>query len=231
MNLPGVFCQTQNNCCQCDSVDITMFEPLLSGDFLEQKINVFGSQSYYDWDDANVILNTGEIALHKQILYNGYLDEMIWLMPGNNILVKLDKSRIFEVYLNTYHKLFRNIQPGNNHNFLKTINDSTIFAEVMLDTTITMYAYRQVKLVSSENIQYSSHSFIYDHIAPDPVYYIKLPDKPIMVTIHKINKKSLVHLFSSRENEVKKLLRENNLSVNSEADLIKALGLIGKAFY
>src|SRR5208337_4930405 len=105
VNLPGVFCQPVNNTCKCDSFDKTMFEPLLSGDVLQNINNVIGSQYYYDWDDANLKLTRGEIVYHKKIRYNGLLNEMIWLMPGKNILVKLDKSRIKEVYFNGYHVL------------------------------------------------------------------------------------------------------------------------------
>ena len=231
VNLPGVVCQTVNNTCQCDSFDKTMFEPLLSGDVLQTINNVIGSQYYYDWDDANVKLYTGETAYHKKVRYNGLLNEMVLLIPGENILVKLDKSRIKEVYFNTTHALFRHMSIVSSNNYLRNADDSTIFAEVLLENKISMYAYRHVVLNTSEVHHYANNTYLFDHVIPEMTYYIKLPDQQAFIKINKINKRSFADLFPARKNEVRKLLRDNNVSIKSETDFVKVLILTGKTFY
>lgn len=194
-------------------------------------LNVVGSQYYYDWDYANVKMYTGEIAYNKRLRYNGLLNEMIWMMPEDNIQVKLDKSRIKEVYLLNYHVLFRNMPIASENNYLKSDNDSSIFAEVLLENKISMYAYRHVVSFSSEIHHSTNNEYVFDHITNGLVYYIKLPDQQSYIKIYKIKKKTLINLFPTRKSEVRKLLRENNVSISSEADFVKGLIVVGKAFY
>jgi len=152
-------------------------------------------------------------------------------MPGKNILVKLDKSRIKEVYFNGYHVLYRHMSIVNSNNYLRSEDDSTIFAEVLLDNTITMYAYRHMVRISSEIHNIANNKYLYDHVAPELTYYIKLPNQQAFIKINKINKRSLDDLFPARKDEVRKLLRDKNLSIKSEADFVKVLILIGNTFY
>ncbi len=228
MNVTGAFCQTHNNICICDSFDKAFFEPLLTGEMLQPVVHISGSQYFYDWDDADIKLYSGELIYNKKIRYNGYLNEMIWYMTEKNIYVKLDKSRISEVYFKNLHALFRNLHISGDYNFQKYAVDTTIFAEVLLESRISMYAYRKIKQVSSDVRYGTSQAFMERNIENAFIYYIKVPDNNSLIAINTINKRNLIRLFPTRKTEIMKILKDNNLTVNSEANFAKALYLIGK---
>ncbi len=224
-----VICQPITNICRCDSLDKSLFEPLLTGELLVSVENISGQQYYYDWGNADVTLFTGEVAYNKTLRYNGFLNEMIWLTPGKNRSIKLDKTRVKEVYFKNNHSLFRNMTLERKSDILTGKKDSVmIFAEVLLDGNMAMYVYHRVihNAYLTENI--NNQLTTVHLITNSPVYYIKLPHSSSWIELHHINRWVLVHLFPEKKALVRKLIHDTKIKIKTQFDFAHALDLVNK---
>lgn len=221
----NIDCQIVNYKGICDSIDFSRFESPLTGELLQVTDLTIGSQFYYDWDSADITMNSGEVIHNKLLRYNGYINELIWQTPIDYKLVKLDKSDIKEVYFKKLHSLFRQLK-------IKEQNDTlVIFAEVLFEHKVIFYAYRKFKRTHSEISTNAGTSFSRDLIKNDTRYFLKLPDNNNLYSFSNLKRRNLLSAFPLYGIEIKKILRQSHISVNSEKDFVEALKVIVKSLY
>jgi hypothetical protein len=210
--------QAQNDRCQCDSLHQGMFEPLLTGSLLESFARVSGDEYYYNWENADIRFVNGETAYNKLLRYNGFLNEMIWLSPVANRSIKLDKSTIREVYLKgpkiTYRQM---ILPGSS---------DPVFVEVLLEGKASVYVYRKVHVSTTMVENNGRQNYAVDQLENVFEYYVKLPGSDSFVSVGKPGRRKLVRLFPDQKSTVRKIIREHNLTINSETEFAYALEVI-----
>jgi hypothetical protein len=67
----------------------------LSGEIYEYTLNTHDSQHYIDtWSKGEVLLTNGEVITDQLLMYNGYMDELIWLHPVTYNTIKVDKNLV-----------------------------------------------------------------------------------------------------------------------------------------
>ena len=225
IKITGIHGQQASDICKCDTLDKSAFESNLTGELLQSFDQTIGSQYYYDWDTANITYLSGEVVHNKKLRYNGYLNEMIWLTPITFKQIKLDKADMKEVYFLNLHTTFRPLK-------INTYQDTVIiFVEVLYQNKLACYAHRKIKLNHVEITSTDKISFSQNVIESEPVYYLKSPREIQYVAFSKISRRSLVLLFPLHKQEVRRLLRKNNLSVKKEKDFVNALLLIEKSMF
>lgn len=67
----------------------------LSGEVYNYTLNTKDSQHYVDhWSQGEVLLTNGEVITDQLLMYNGYLDELIWLHPTTYNTIRVDKNLV-----------------------------------------------------------------------------------------------------------------------------------------
>ncbi len=67
----------------------------LSGEIYTYTLNTKDSQHYVDyWSQGEVLLTNGEVVTDQLLMYNGYLDELIWLHPATYNTIRVDKNLV-----------------------------------------------------------------------------------------------------------------------------------------
>ena len=204
----------------------SIFEPKLSGEIYKKTTGIAGNQFFNDdWAESDIKLSTGELVFNKLLKYNELLDEVIWLQPDIPRQIKLEKYLIDEFCFKNYKGesvRFKRIQIK-----LPQITDSTdIFVEVLFEKTISLYVFRNIRINGNIKRVENGILYSYDTLVPQPVYILKLPEGKT-ISFKKIKRSVLLKdLPGEYKSVVKKIIQENNLSIQSEKDLIKLVGLI-----
>jgi hypothetical protein len=107
------------------------------------------------------------------------------------------------------------------------MTDSTdIFVEVLSEKTVSLYVSRNVRINGNIKRVENGILYSYDTLVPQPVYILKLPGG-ITITFKRIWTSALLKALPEEyKTTVKKIIQQNYLSVRSEKDLIKLVGLI-----
>ena len=205
----------------------SIFEPKLTGEAYFAKSGLVGSQFFNDeWAESDLLLKTGETVFNKLLRYNGLTDEVIWLTPENFKQVKLDKFAIDKFVLKNYHGKQVYFKRINTKQPL--ISDSTdIFAEVGIEGNLSLYIHRKIEIVGSVNMDNKGANYTYEVIDPAPKYYLKLSSNRY-ISFPRINRRLFLKLFPEQKQAIRKLLRQNHQSLETENDLFKVVALLNK---
>lgn len=202
----------------------SIFEPKLRGEIFQAKTGVEGNQFYNnEWAMSDIKLSSGEMIFNKQLKYSVLLDEVIWLKPNSYLQVKLEKHFINKFYLKN--------QKGESVSFkrirvkLPPMDSTDIFVEVLVEKPVSLYVFRTVRIEGNVN-NVNGVDRYFEKIIPDPKYILILPDKQI-VTFKRINKRVLINtLPENYKSTFKETIQQNHLSVRTEHDLVKVVGLV-----
>jgi hypothetical protein len=203
----------------------SIFEPKLRGEVFHVQKAVEGNQFYSnDWITSDIKLSSGEIVYGKQLKYNILLDEIIWLKPNGFEQVKLEKHFIDAFYFKNYNGkdiCFKRILSK-----LPQMLDSTdIFVEVLAEKAASLYVYRTVRIEGTVN-NVNGIDRYKDKIVPEPKYILVLPDRQTC-EFKKISKHSLIKALPEKyRSSVKDIIQQNHISIRTEDDLSKLVGLI-----
>jgi hypothetical protein len=204
----------------------SIFAPKLSGEIYQKRTGIVGKQFYNDdWEESDIKLSTGEMAVNKFLKYNELEDEVIWLQGDISRQIKLEKHLIDEFCFKNYKGgpvTFKRI-----HIRLPQMTDSTdIFVEVLAERTASLYVFRNVRINGNINSVEGGILYSYDTIVPQPVYILNLPDGNT-ITFRRINRNILLNALPKEyKTTVKKILQQNYLSLRSEDDLIKLVRML-----
>lgn len=200
-----------------DKIIENYFISHLSGEVFYPSFTYMGSQYFLeDWSEGSIILESGEIADKIQLKYNGFLDELIWMKTPSFQQVKLDKYLVKEFKLinprNKKNHIFRRIEVS-----LPPFNTkSEIFAEVIYDGKISLFAYRRVTETGKVNRKTDKGIFEYIQIDPDYLYFITMPDRENLF-LNKISRKNLFRAFPEMKQEIRAIFNQTRgYSTNEE---------------
>lgn len=205
--------------------DRNEFEPKLSGKLFDQDPRIMGSQFFLEhWVKSDVKLSNGVVLKNKLLNYNGYLNKFIWIND-------LNLSVILDDYLITEVKLY--IDSLNAISFTKiysTKDSLRVFAELISDDKIKLYAHRQV--IKDQDVDVSKGENYYRKILVknQPIYFLNFPNQR-QIIVSRLTSRNIIRAFPANEQQiVKDILHKHRLRIKSEKDLIRFNFLLGEVF-
>ena len=173
-----------------------------------------------NWTAGMVISNEGDTVRISRMNYNAYLDEMIYFNQALNKYIVIDHQSIQEFIL----------IPGNGKQVLRfshrSLNDEirSKYIQVLVEDSVSLYAVRKVEFIEDPGYPPSLHP---DHYLPINEYYVKKQNS-LMVKV-KPSKPQLYNIFPDKEKAIKRYIRQHQLKVSGEMDLIEVIFFINDA--
>jgi|GEM_PF-749980 len=205
----------------------TLFQPKLTGETFLQESGYKGEQYFYgSWLDGDILLSTGEMVYNKKIKYNGYLDEVIWLISPDVEQIKLDRAFIREFWL-------KKETESPAHFKRISVNDTTasrksdLFLEVGTEGKVSFYIQRRYSHLIDESTSVHGQIFNIKFYEYKPLYFIKLQNNKYL-TLSKLSRRSFLRLFPTQKKILSKLIRDNHLNLKTENGLSKTIDLINE---
>jgi hypothetical protein len=200
----------------------------LSGEVFQSGQASVGSQYFYEeWLEGDVLLKSGQLVERKMLRYNGLLDELIWMPAPTRPQVRVDKNMVaqFSIVLPGTSKkvVFENVTIRPRFQS----SEINIFAQALHRENLSLYAYRKVKQKDELTRRTERGVYIIPVLEPDPVYYIVFSDHQA-VPLRKLNNRSLIRVFPDQRREIREILRDENLRIRTERDMILAVMAINR---
>lgn len=173
-----------------------------------------------DWLLGDIRLANGEVVRNIYIKYNKLLDELFWLEPASNKIIKLDKGGILGFH-------FLNFQ-GDSSVYFKRINakryalvdSSEIFGREIYKGKLSLFILYNF-IIEQKELAIVNGVYCEKNIyGEEPIYYLQfLNNKAVGLT--RLNRKNLCAVFPGKKDQVKKFFRENRqIDVNYNPDLV-----------
>jgi hypothetical protein len=71
----------------------------LTGELFVPDFTIDSRTNFYtEWESGNIYLSNGIVVRNKLIKYNRLLDQLFWLEPKSNNIIKLDKESILRFH-------------------------------------------------------------------------------------------------------------------------------------
>lgn len=215
---------------QKDSIRISegdsIYLPKLTGEAYYEFVQYAGEQFFNkEWVKGDILLSGGTMLYNKQLKYNGFLDELIWMNLSNYKKYKLDKSSISEFWLKlngTDRLHFKRINVSNED---EQIPD--IFAEVKTEGKYSFYIQHKIKVVGEQDYYLNNRPYLLKTIAYRPIYYIKTPTNRC-IPFSKFNKGLIVKALPEIKKEIPKLAKNNKLDFKTSDDIKKLIELLNQ---
>ncbi|MEE4176284.1 MAG: hypothetical protein V2I46_02120 [Bacteroides sp.] len=198
----------------------------LSGEVFSFSLNSQGSMYLLqEWNPGRVTLTTGEVVEVKQLRYNGYLDQLIWLNPANFQPIQIDKQMV-----RSFSLLVPYLEDSlyfENITFKRWYepNPINIYAQMMYQGGIRLLVHRSIH-TKREVIENRGNALVARaQLKPNPAYYILMPDNQAR-EVKRFNRKALYRLFPEHSQEIKDAFRSQRLRIRNEDELIEAVKII-----
>lgn len=207
------------------SID-TLFEQKLAGEKIHlNTVNVIGSYFLNDeWANGDIHLTNGNWVINKQLKYNSFTDELIWLRPKDYTMILLEKEQIleFKIKIAGFEKIlhFKKMD-------LTGTATANKFYQVLYEGRYGLYCNRRVISAESTTEKFDYSTYYVPILKRAPVYII-LSQSGTLMTIEKISNKAFLKNYPHDKNVLKNLFRENHLHLKTEDDLITAVKAIEK---
>jgi hypothetical protein len=200
----------------------------LSGEVFQSGQASVGSQYFYEeWLEGDVLLKSGQLVERKMLRYNGLLDELIWMPAPTRSQVRVDKNMIAQ---------FSFVLPGRSDKVVFeniTIrprfqsSEINILAQALHKGKFSLYVHRKVKQKDELARRTERGVYFIPILEHDPVYYVVFSDN-LAVPLRKLNNRSLLRVFPEQRREIRQLLRQEELRIRTEQDMVLAVIAINK---
>jgi hypothetical protein len=199
-------------------------QPRLSGEMIYFSESTRGSQYLLDnWVVGEITLASGDKVYYKNLNYNGYLDELIWVHPDYFRHIVIDRNNVKEFTLEYNHTRFYFTNLGlNEESDSKSFN---FYAEILYSGNIKLYVHRQISKIGSDYFIHNKQRISRPKVGPTPVFYIDIPGSE-MVTINKLSRRNLLLAFPDHRQELRQELRNNRIILSDEDALIRAMPIL-----
>lgn len=199
-------------------------ETRLSGEMIYFIESTIGSQYFLNsWVIGEITLASDEKIHCKNLNYNGYIDELIWVHPEYFRHVIIDRNNVKEFTLEDKHTSYRFTNLGlMEEEALKGFN---FYAQILYNGNFKLYARRQVSRVGSDFFVQGSKRINRTKVEPTPIYFIQIPGRE-MVSVRKLNRRELLLAFPEHRREIRQALRGNRIQLYNEDALIRAMPLL-----
>jgi len=215
------FCQTGYNCFDIYEINT---EPPLTGELMtaasQPDIVTYFNKT---WLAGDIWLTDGSVIRDKKIKYNGLLDELIWLEPLSNKMIKLDKEAILQFhYLNFQGDTsvyFRKFKVKGN-----ILADSVeIFGQEMYHGDLSLYVLHTFYLDRVETVEINRSYYLKDIYKEKPVYYMKFKNSRV-VEFKRFSRKNLYVFMPEKKDQIKQFFKENISGIiNTNQEIIGAI--------
>ncbi len=221
------FCPDYTNAQENNETITLNYEPKLSGEVYNFSMRSGGDDYYLenDWIRGDILLTSGKKVKNKQIKYNCYLDELIWLSAKSYQQVKVDKNLIeeFTIYLSGKQEpaVFKNVVLDRS----LAKEPKNTFLQKLYEGNISLMAHRSVKKTGERLVSSSSGLILVPRLSAEPEFYILTEDNEIL-EVQRLRRRSLYNIFPEKRDQIRSVFRDERLRIRSEDDLIQAVSLI-----
>lgn len=172
-----------------------------------------------EWHDGSVLLEDGDLFEGVQLRYLAYGDELIVYNPALSQLFTVDKETVAEFQVNAL---------WGTQKFVKVYFDGLLsgdrYFELLHDGARQLLAYRFIERLKT--------SIYKDHLGRlkdsqfklKTNYYIYSPESGFRKVSPR--RKSVLSLFPDRKKELRRMMRQIDVSVKNETGLVKIVGLM-----
>lgn len=207
-----------------ETSQIADHEPRISGEVISHIESTIGSQYFLNsWVIGEITLASDEKIYCKNLNYNGYIDELIWVHPEYFKHVIVERHNVKEFTLKERNNIYRFINLGLMEE--EVLKDSHFYAQVLYKGNFKLYAHRKVGEIGSGRSYKGKKKYSRIMVKPTPVYYIQIPGSE-MVSLRKLNRRELLLTFPDHRREIRQALRSNRIQLFDEDAFIKAMPLI-----
>ncbi len=201
----------------------TLFEQKLAGQKIHiYSVNAIGSSFLIDeWCKGDIHLITGNWVKNKQLKYNSFTDELIWLRPLDYSMILLEKEQILEFNINVIgiqkSIQFKKMDLGRTDSTKK-------FYQVLYEGRYGLYCNRRV-INAEDAIRKVDYSTYFIPILKKAPVFIILSKSGELMTFEKISNRGLLKSYPHDKKILKNLLHNKNLHLKAEEDLITVVKL------
>jgi hypothetical protein len=166
-----------------------------------------------DFRPADLYFTNKSWALNRQVKFDCYKDELIYL--DNGIIYDIDKDIIDRFVIksetDTTSLTFVNIflSPGKKRTFL----------QILYEGSIVLYKNYHKEFYEADYTGPYNADRRFNEYTDKPWYYILMADG----SMHKLrlNERYMTRLFSDRSEAIKEFIYSNNISLSEEKDLVR----------
>jgi hypothetical protein len=199
-------------------------EPRLSGEVFRVRTETKGSPFFYDhWSPGTVILVSGAEIDDHLLMYNGFIDELIYQHPRTYEIIIADKKLVrgFILKSNGREDVFKKFSHGPWSGIFRT---GTYF-RVLHEGDISLLVHQKVKK-AGEVAEYTDDGpLIKTKLEANPAYYIVLNDGRVFF-IKRFNRRAFYKILPENREEVRQAFRNSSLRPQTDghrAELVKNL--------
>ncbi len=203
-----------------------LFKARLSGEVYTPPVIHSGSQWFIgEWATGSVTLITGEKVSDVMLRYNGYLDELFWLTPVTFEQVRLDKKLIRQFEMEdpgSGEKLiFKNLEVNN----MLAPGSIEVFAQLLHRSDISLYVHRKIRETGATTSVMVGGTLVARRVlGPDYQYYLQ--NRSELPGAIQPTRRSLMRTFPEHRRQIRQALRQQNIRIRNEAQLIYAIEII-----
>jgi len=192
----------------CDCESKINSGPFLSGELFIPAVPL-DVKTYFnrDWLLSDVYIANGEIVRNKYIKYNRLLDELFWLEPSSNKIIKLDKEGILK-----FHIL--NVQGDTSVYFRKLkvkrdifTDSSEIYGQEIYHGKLSLFILHTFYIEEREIISMNKGIFQKDIYAEAPIYFLKLMNIKA-VGFKNLNRKNMYAFVPDKKEQIKRFFKQ-----------------------
>lgn len=205
----------------CNCKDKINSGPYLSGELFipAEPLDV---ETYFnrDWLLGDIYLANGEIVRNKYIKYNKLLDEVFWLEPVSNSIIKLDKEGILQFH-------FLNFQ-GDTSVYFKRItvkrsafaDSSEIFGQEIFNGKLSLFILHNFFIKQREIVVIKGIMFQKNIYGEESIYYFRFLNNKT-VGLKNINRKNMYAFAPDKKDLIKQVFKLTRLSkIEAYPDII-----------
>jgi hypothetical protein len=202
----------QNKCaCLTDNPSVEMLEDKILAQNYSYKI-LPDIQFFNDWTSGDVLLTSGDIIHSQMLRYNGYMDALFWVRKRDYLFAIVERNIVASFVLyDVDHKLFASFKKIKMRGLNGSSDSVDVYLQVLAEGKLSLYARRKITVFKTDNNYFKDYTF---YLWKEGVMY------PI-----NMRRRSLLKLMGSEKLVMRGIIRENNLDVSNENQMIKAIEL------
>lgn len=169
------------------------------------------------------MLTSGSVIDGHLLIYNGFIDELIYQHPLTYETIIADKNFISGFKLKNAERedVFINIR---NSRWAASDSPGNYF-RILYEGNVSLMVYQKVKKAGDVAEYTSEGPLIHTKVEPDPAYFIFLDDGRSFL-INKFNRRTFYRIFPGYKEELRKQFRQQHLRIRNEQELIEAIRII-----
>lgn len=182
-----------------------------------------GSQFTTDeWIVADLILENGDRYDSILIKLNSFLDEIIMYNERAGAAIEIDKTVISEFFVK--------YEDGHSEHFKKTFVDlypkGDRYLSIMYEGKSKLFLWHRT-VEEKVSVYRDDRGIMHDSMYKlTKEYYLVFPDQKIAKFPPK--RRSFIELFPEQKKQVKRIIRKNHISFETENEIIQAVKLVEK---